>query len=100
MTLTFDIQWDDAMADVSSQAYRNTAAMATGALRTMTGWQGDDLSHVNWIFTSGSVVANADVPIFGDDTFADVQSRLASFDTNTIPKLISVSTQEQTGKLL
>ena len=86
------------MTDTSSQAYRDTAATATDALRTMTGWQGADLSAVVWTFTQGSVVANADVPIIGDDTFADVQTRLANFDTNTIPNLMSVSTQ--TGKLL
>lgn len=91
VSMTFNQTWSEDLTNTSSQAYQDAVAQANSALVTMTGWEGADLSGVTWTFTEGSVVATATVPVFGSDTAADVEARLAAFDTSTIPGLTGVT---------
>ena len=100
VTLTFTTQWNDALTDTSSPAYKEAVVRAEGALKTMTGWQSSHFSGVVWTFSQGSVIAIAEVPIAENESPTDVLSKLENFDTTTIPDLASVRAQEVTGKMI
>lgn len=95
--MTFDIDWDDALSDPTSQAYQDAIKKANDALRKMTGWGDDvDLSSVKWTFTEGSVVAKATVTVVGGGSAADLAAKLNDFDVSTIEGLAGVSAKGKT----
>jgi len=66
--LKFKRDWDEALKNQTSEAYKGAAKMATEALKKMMGSADNDTLAVVWEFSKGSIVANTSMPLMEDNS--------------------------------